>query len=202
MQTMMVTLPLKGSIIELGCYKGTSTAKISLICKLTGRKLYAFDSFEGLPSPTTKDLKHKFTPFISDREYKRYKKGYYAGSLEDVKKNVETYGCIDVCQFIKGYFEDTLPLFEGRPACIFMDVDYIESAYTVLKFLWPKLLPNGVFFTHESTVINYIKAITNSDWWEKELKQKPPLLYGAGYGTNWRYGLLSFSSNIGYFIKK
>lgn len=201
MQAMILSLPIDGPIIELGCYKGGSTAKLSLICKLTGRKLYAFDSFEGLPSPSTRDLKHEYTPIIYPKKSVSYVAGAYAGSLEEVKKNVSEFGNREICKFIKGYFEDTLPNFNVKPACIFMDVDYIESARTVIKFLWPKLLPGGLFFSHESGVLDFIKAITDQDWWKKELNQPPPLLYGAGYGTCWRYDKFAFPSNIMYFKK-
>ena len=52
--------------------------------------------------------------------------------------------------------------------------------------MWPKLLPGGLIFSHEGLVVDYIKGITNMSWWEKNLNQKPPLLYGAGYGCCWR----------------
>ena len=201
MHAMILTLPIEGPIVELGCFKGGSTAKFSLLCELTGRKLYVFDSFEGLPPPGHEDLKHNLVPWTYGRETVEYSEGAYAGSLNEVKDNIKKYGCIDACNFIKGYFQDTLPNFKENPASIFMDVDYIESARTALKHLWPKLLPGGIFFTHETLSINFIEAITNIQWWENELNENPPLLYGAGYGTCWRWGHFVFPSNIAYFKK-
>ena len=202
MQAMILALSVRGPIIEFGCYKGGTTAKLSLICKLTGRKLYAFDSFEGLPLPNKQDLKHDYMPMILTKKIVQYSKGGFAGSLEEVKNNVKIYGNIEVCEFIKGYFEDTLPDFKIKPACIFMDVDFIESAQTIIKHMWPKLLPGGLLFSHEGLVVDYIKAITNISWWEKNLNQKPPLLYGAGYGCCWRSNNIAFASNIVYFKKE
>lgn len=201
MQAMILNLPIDGPIIELGCYKGGSTAKLSLICKLTGRELYAFDSFEGLPAPSKQDLKHEYTPIIYPKKSVSYVAGEYTGSLEEVKRNVSKFGSIEICKFIKGRFEDTLPNFNVKPACIFMDVDYIESARTAIKFLWPRLSPGGLFFSHESGVLDFIKAITDQDWWKKEMNQPPPLIYGAGYGTCWRYNKIAFPSNIMFFKK-
>src|SRR6266480_1140884 len=40
-----------GVVVECGCYKGGSTANLSLICAKAGRKLHVFDSFAGLPDP-------------------------------------------------------------------------------------------------------------------------------------------------------
>ena len=115
--------------------------------------------------------------------------------------NIRKYGSIEVCSLIKGYFKNTLPQFKEYPACVFMDVDYIESARDGLKYLWPRLLPGGLFFTHETLSVNFIKAITNAQWWASELNVNPPLLYGAGYGTCWRLGSIAFPSSIAYFIK-
>ncbi|HLT27990.1 MAG TPA: TylF/MycF/NovP-related O-methyltransferase, partial [Zeimonas sp.] len=36
-------------LVEAGCFKGGSTAKLSLLAELAGRELVVFDSFEGLP---------------------------------------------------------------------------------------------------------------------------------------------------------
>jgi hypothetical protein len=201
MYAMILELLIEGPIIELGCFKGGSTAKLSLLSELTGRKLYAFDSFEGLPIPGPEDIEHDLIPWIYYKETVEYNEGTYIGTLDEVKSNVAKYGCIDVCEFRKGYFQETLPNFKVNPACIFIDVDYIESARVVLKHLWPKLLPGGIFFTHETLSINFIEAITNSIWWESELNERPPLLYGAGYGTCWRWGHFTFPSNIAYFKK-
>src|SRR5690606_19018518 len=38
-----------GVLVEAGCFKGGSTAKLSLLAELAGRELVVFDSFEGLP---------------------------------------------------------------------------------------------------------------------------------------------------------
>ncbi|MBY9006438.1 MAG: class I SAM-dependent methyltransferase [Candidatus Lokiarchaeota archaeon] len=201
MQASLLALDLKGPVLELGCYKGGSTAKLSLICNLTGRELHAFDSFEGLPPPSELDVKHNFIPWISTKKTVHYTCGSYAGSLEEVKSNVSKYGNIDSCSFYKGFFEETLPNFSQKPAFIFMDVDYIESAKNVIKNLWPKLISGGYFFSHEALVEDYIKEISDPLWWRTEFNESPPLFYGAGYGICWRSGKYSFPSNLFYFKK-
>jgi hypothetical protein len=201
MQAIILTLKVPGPILELGCYKGGSTAKLSLLCKLTGRKLYAFDSFEGLPPPTTLDLKHSYMPWVYEKKIVEYSESSYAGSLEEVRNNVEKHGEISVCEFVKGFFENTLPNFKERPAAIFMDVDYIESARTVIKHLWPKLRAGGYLFSHEALVADFIKGLSNSKWWQKELGHDPPLILGAGYGSCWRSKFFALPSNIFYLEK-
>jgi len=201
MEAIILTLNTDGPIVELGCYKGGSTAKLSLLCKLTGRKLFAFDSFEGLPPPTSIDLKHKFMPWIYEKKHAVYSESAYAGTLDEVKRNVTIYGDINNCEFIKGYFENTLPSFKEKPAFIFMDVDYIESARTVIKYLWPKLTIGGYLFSHEALVEDFIKQISSPQWWQKEIGHAPPLMYGAGYGSCWRSKFIALPSNVFYLQK-
>jgi O-methyltransferase len=81
-----------GPWLEAGCFKGGSTAKLSLGAQLSGRKLLVFDAFEGLPDPVTEQEKLGFS------------KGAYEGSLEEVQKNVHAYGAIEVCEFFPGWF--------------------------------------------------------------------------------------------------
>lgn len=38
-----------GHVVERGCYKGGSATNLSFVCRITGRKLVLFDSFQGLP---------------------------------------------------------------------------------------------------------------------------------------------------------
>ena len=40
---------LSGDVVECGTWKGGSAANLSLVCRIVGRKLLVFDSFEGLP---------------------------------------------------------------------------------------------------------------------------------------------------------
>jgi hypothetical protein len=81
----------EGCIVEAGSYKGGSTAKFSLAAKLVNRKLIVFDSFEGIPAHTE----------YSDK----FPKGSYCGTMEEVKDNVKKFGAIEICEFVKGYFE-------------------------------------------------------------------------------------------------
>ncbi len=40
-----------GIVIECGTWKGASTANLSLVCKLVGRRLKIYDSFQGISAP-------------------------------------------------------------------------------------------------------------------------------------------------------
>jgi O-methyltransferase len=45
-----------GDIVELGCYEGTTSLFMQRLLDGSGRRLYLYDSFEGLPPKTPQDL--------------------------------------------------------------------------------------------------------------------------------------------------
>lgn len=174
---------VEGAMVQCGCYAGGSTAKLSLLAKKTNRKLYVFDSFQGLPEPKIPNEEELKGTNLPDA---LFSKGDYSTSLEQVKQNVADYGCIEVCEFIPGFFDKTLPNFKLKEelAFVFTDADYISSARTCLKYLWKHLKPNGYWFTHEAPFIKYVKGIMDSDWWEKNLNECPPVIIGGGTGLS------------------
>jgi O-methyltransferase len=185
----------KGSVVECGCYMGGATSNLSLAARLVGRRLYVFDSFEGLPEPKSEDARHLA---MNVREYHSYTKGSWCGPFDAVRNNVAKYGALDVCTFVKGYFESTLPAFSEPVVLAFCDVDLCESLETCLRFLWPLICVNGLLFTHEAHHLEIASMFYDRAFWNGT----PPGLVGAGSGL----GLSpmpdgSFGSCIGYAIK-
>jgi hypothetical protein len=126
-----------GDVIECGCFKGMSAAYLSWACKMLGRRLYAADSFQGLPATMTRDEGY-------------YKPGDYAGSLDEVKRTVARFGCADVVEFVPGFFESTLAFLDARRlALIWADVDLASSMNAVLRALVPRLDREGVLLSDE-----------------------------------------------------
>lgn len=176
-------LRIDGPIIQCGIFKGSSAAKMSLIAQKTGRKLYVCDSFAGLPEPKSSDkTKLKGHDYYAP-DYS-FSEGEYMGSLEEVKANIRAYGYLDVCEFIPGLFEKSLPGLNLNPAFIFIDVDFVSSARDCIKNLWPKLKPGGYFFTHEAIFPDYIKGIMDAQWWHETLGECPPVIMGGGVGIS------------------
>ncbi len=126
-----------GDVIECGCFKGVSAAYLSWACKMLNRKLYAADSFQGLPSSIAQSENY-------------YKTGDYAGSLDEVKRTVATFGCPDVVEYVPGFFENTLAFVQARHlALIWADVDLESSMNSVLRALYPRLDREGVLLSDE-----------------------------------------------------
>jgi hypothetical protein len=183
MAEYILGLGVPGPIVECGCYKGGSTAKLSLLAEHTQRKLYVFDSFQGLPEPKDEKEAHVKQEGAFGQRY-RFQAGQYKGTLEEVRDNVTQFGNLDVCDFIPGFFSETLEAFSVESAFVFIDVDLVSSARDCLKALWPMLKPGGYFFTHEAMYPSYIEGILEREWWRENLGQCPPIIYGAGSGLS------------------
>jgi hypothetical protein len=200
MATKILEMPrsVKGAVVECGCYKGGSTANLSLICRECGRELVVFDSFEGLPEPSSGDRDHLL---IEQKHIYRYSKGDWAGGLDEVRGNVSRYGDPSVCTYRVGFFEKTLPEWTGKCAFVFLDVDLLDSLKTCIEYLWPLLQDGCCLFTHEAKDLRMASLFFDRDWWSKTLHCEPPGLIGAGSGLGLELGDLGFGSAVGYTVK-
>jgi len=188
-----------GIVVEYGTYQGGSAVNLSLACKLTGRKLYICDSFEGLPEPSESDGKHLV---LSTEEAHSYNKGALSGSFDLVRRNLERYGALNSCQFVCGYFEDSLPGLAEPVVFAFCDVDLAESLKTCLRYLWPLLKDGCGFVTHEAHHLEIASLFYDNPWWRAQLGCNAPGLVGAGSGLGLspqKQGF--FGSCLGYTIK-
>lgn len=164
---------VEGDIVECGTWKGGSAANLSLVCRLVGRKLRIYDSFEGLPQGTP-----------GDRQAPGYRKGEYAGALEEVRENLRRYGALECCELIQGWYSDTLPqLSKQKPILLaFLDVDLEASLETCVRNIWPNLTERGYIFIDEYIDLDYCSIFWSEKYWMKHFQRTPPGLIGAGVG--------------------
>ncbi len=114
--------PEDGLLLEFGVFQGRS---INLIAARTNRRVFGFDSFEGLPEDWTAN-----SP-----------KGAYSlgGRLPDTAENVS---------LIPGWFSDAIPQFAkshaGPVALLHLDCDLHSSTALVLESLGERLPPGAV----------------------------------------------------------
>lgn len=189
----LLGLDVPGDMVQCGAFKGGSTAKLSVLAKLTGRRLYVCDSFAGLPDSSENTRRYVA---MGDQSDYVFGAGEYSGSLEEVRANVERSGEIGPCTFVQGWFSETLPGLVVQPAFVFTDVDYVSSARDCLRWLWPRLAPGGLWFTHEAMFLTYVEGIMDPDWWLEVLHTAPPVLIGGGSG------LSAAAPSLAYFRKK
>ena len=183
----------EGVFVECGCFKGGSSINLSLGCALAGRELHIYDSFQGLPEPTDIDANHT----LLDRPLVHaYEAGMYSGSLEEVHRNVQRYGDIDVCSFHPGFFSDSMADFATPCVVAFVDVDLRESLEDCVRAVWPQLADGGMFYIHEAEHRQIVDLFYDKEWWDLEFGVEAPGLVGGGTGLGleprdglWRSGL-------------
>ena len=152
---------LSSALAEFGAFKGGLTSKLSLIAKYFSRKLYVYDSFDGLPDPKIYGTGKQI------QDYQRHIENgeKYLGTLEDVRTNIGRYGSLEHCELIKGLFTDSFSLPDIHPSqvsLVVIDVDLTLSFRQCLEFIWDRLEEGGILFCHESRdqeIVNEIKKI-------------------------------------------
>jgi O-methyltransferase len=137
-----------GHYYEFGVYAMTSISKFNFIRKRAGRrddaiarmKIFAFDSFEGMPPAAAGDVPDP-----------AWKQGALRCTLEDVRELARRHK-VDNITFIKGYFENSLTaelarqLSQSPPSLVHIDCDLYSSTITVLRWLDPLALPGAIYF--------------------------------------------------------
>ncbi|HUZ93272.1 MAG TPA: TylF/MycF/NovP-related O-methyltransferase [Candidatus Paceibacterota bacterium] len=163
-----------GAIIEAGAFHGGSTAKLSLVAKLCGRKLHTFDSFEGMPENAEVHGKS-----IYGREH-HFPKGSHAVPLDEVRENVRRFGDASRVEFHKGFFSDTMPLFHETVAVACVNVDLVRSTKDCLRFLYPLTSRGGIIFSQDAHFPWIIELLQDDQFWKKEIGIEKPRLEGIG----------------------
>ncbi|MEQ1787422.1 MAG: TylF/MycF/NovP-related O-methyltransferase, partial [Acidimicrobiales bacterium] len=163
----------RGVVVECGCFRGGTTANLSLACAAVGRELYVYDSFEGLPPAEDGDV------FANPDGA-----GWLNAQLDQVKAHVERHGAPEVCTYVKGWFSDTTPHHEPPIVLLFLDVDYQSSLTDCILNLWPKLVPRGLCFIDEYIFNDYCALFWSERFWSEHFDRTPPGLMGSGTGIS------------------
>lgn len=173
---------IPGPIVECGSFKGGMTAVMSHAAKLTEKKLYVYDSFEGLPKAEEYNIikKYKYHKQWQNQTNGFFEKGGFAGSVDEVKWALNNYGEINHVELVKGWFSDTLKNgVSYKPSFVFIDVDIISSMRECMECFWP-ILQGQKFFTHEASMKDYTDALLDEEWWRNKFDQRPPMFFGRG----------------------
>jgi O-methyltransferase len=182
----------KGDVVECGCYKGASTASLSLVCRLTDRRLVACDSFEGLP-----DDDQPVHVGAHSGIYGYLRRGMFCGRFDEVAENVAKFGALETCDFVSGFFNESLKGLERPIAFSFLDVDLASSTRDAIKHIWPLLIENGLIYSDDAGDLDVVRVFWDERWWEETLGCRAPGFIGSGCGIPI---VLPFSS-IGYTEK-
>ena len=144
------TKKIEGDIAEVGVYKGGSA---KLICENKGnKKLYLFDSFEGLPNP-------------SDRDTDGFCKGSFKYDFNMVKNYLKGYENV---YLYKGFFPKTSkPIKDKMFSFVHLDVDLYDSTLECLKFFYPRMSKGGIIISHDYMWIKGVRKAFDSFFKDK-----------------------------------
>jgi O-methyltransferase len=135
-------LGVKGDFVELGCYKGDTSLLLAEVLMGHEKKLWIYDSFEGLPE------KSAFDESVLGRDFKG---GELYVTKREVKERFLRAG-LPVPIIKKAWFSDlTASDLPEKIAFAFLDGDFYESIKDSLKLVEPKMVEGGILVVHDYT---------------------------------------------------
>ncbi len=135
----IVKAGIEGDFVECGVWRGGSVMVMALTLKLLGenRKIWLYDTFEGMP-PMTKEDYHVEDPANRDDSDKAI------GTIDEVKTNVFSTGYKNF-DFVRGKVESTIPgKMPEKISILRLDTDWYASTKHELDHLYPILSKGGV----------------------------------------------------------
>jgi predicted O-methyltransferase YrrM len=129
---------IAGDVVECGCARGGSAALMALTLRQLGsqRKVWLFDTFEGLPAPSSHDPDFELADLFT---------GTCVGGIDEVRDLFHRLNIADDVTFVKGLFQETLPATPIQQiAVLHIDGDWYESVKACLESLYDKVVPGGV----------------------------------------------------------
>jgi len=142
-----------GDFVECGVWKGGSSmmiAKVLADSNVTNRKIYMYDTFEGMSAPTEYDK--SIDGETAEHQMKSSSKAdqesvWCYAPIDEVRQNMNKTGFpSSQIVLVKGMIEDTLKpgAHADGISLLRLDTDWYESTKHELEHLYPRLSPNGV----------------------------------------------------------
>ena len=131
--TVRNTGKIIGEIAEVGTFNGASA---KLIADIKGdKKLFIFDSFEGLPEPQAIDSK-------------KFYKGQFKSDYSEVKQYLSPFPKVYI---FKGYFpqENSEAISDQKFSFVHLDIDLYEPTRDCLNYFYPKMSKGGCIISHD-----------------------------------------------------
>jgi hypothetical protein len=141
---------IAGDIVECGVWRGGSIMAAGLTLMRLGamRRLWLYDTFEGMPPPgaVDRDYNGRSAAELMASEPPETSHIWARSSLDDVQAGMGETGYPSVLiTYVVGPVEVTLPgTLPERIALLRIDTDWYSSTYHELVHLWPRLSPGGI----------------------------------------------------------
>lgn len=131
---------IDGDVVEFGCYVGTTSVFLADRLKNIPKRLYLYDSFEGLPPKTTEDESPAGTQF---------KTGELLAAKKELIKNLRQAN-VPMPAIKKAWFSDLHETdIPETIAFAFLDGDYYHSIKDPLMLIWNHLAPGATIIVDD-----------------------------------------------------
>ena len=97
-----------------------------------------------------------------------------------MERAIRAYGRLDHCEFVQGWFENTMPHFKKPVIAAYVDVDLQSSTRTCVTHLYPLLTPRAPLFSQDGHLPLIIALLEDDMFWEQTVGTKKPPLCGIG----------------------
>jgi O-methyltransferase len=154
----LVANKIKGDFVECGVWKGGSmmlAASRLIQHKDTSRKLFLFDTYEGMSEPSSADVSsvdhQTAAELLTQSERTEGNNVWCYSSLDEVKQNLVLTGYPESnMHFVKGKVEETLPHPSiNQIALLRLDTDWYESTRHELETMYDLVVPGGIIIVDD-----------------------------------------------------
>jgi len=168
---------LAGDIVECGVWMGGNCMLAALALQDlgdAGRRIWLYDTFEGMARPSSRDVRHDGQDASALWEPQRtgeQASTWWSAPVEAVCSNMASTGYPgSAVEIVKGRVQDTIP---GRIpqsiAVLRLDTDWYESTRHEMIHLFPRLSPGGVLI------------LDDYGWWRGSRQAVDEMLVEMGF---------------------
>lgn len=171
---------VEGSFVECGIFRG---GNIILMSKLleehkVEKKIFAFDTFQGMPLPEKIDFdlrgNSSIDKFTKLQNFESEGSQWCHCDIENVKNNIKKFNVnyLQNVNFIKGKVEKTLLDFKNLPkkiSLLRLDTDFYSSTKVELNILFPLLEKNGILIVDDYGHFMGAKKAVDEFFYEKKV---------------------------------
>jgi len=144
---------IEGDLVECGVWKGGSSMLMAytlLEAGISNRKIYLYDTFEGMTKPGEMDGQEEKDQWDRGKVTDTLNNMCYS-PIEEVKANMNKTGYpVENIVLVKGKVEETVPgTIPSKISLLRLDTDWYESTKHELIHLYPLLEKHGVLIVDD-----------------------------------------------------
>jgi hypothetical protein len=182
-----IDLGISGDFVECGAWRGGAGFLMADLLRQAGaghRKVWLFDSFEGLPPPQPIDgpAANAWARATHSRSYRDNGRV----SLDEVKQSAADLGLTPYLEFVKGWFDQTLPeerVHVGPIAILRIDADWQASIRCCLDNLYDQVVNDGFILVDDYDAYDGCAIAVHEFLGERRLAHRIETVLGKSNGT-------------------